>query len=356
MVITPEQYKTLVSLVVLRMPAAVDAQYISNITGPDLGAATPASTKLETIARWLVDQVLRRPTPNYFISVVTFANNMQAGIASLVALAETLSRDPSLWKPLSASRPDWAIDSDPLAIPDGRPFVDRLGFRQLLPRIGAPDTPGCVLVTGDTLGGKSYLSDFCRALMMEREGLKLAYARMPTTSVANDSVRGIAERLGFDLDVPVNHLPGEHAELERDAENLATWIARYSVDRAIPALVILDEFGRAASRAHHKFVAILASEVQNDPRVRARLRLVLIDYNKDRLASAGIKHEHYVLEPIESHHLETWFRTRHPGHAEYRYADAAQKIAARLPALQPSERMERLNNLVRAASKTFETA
>ena len=354
MLITPAQYATLRSLMVLRMPAAVDANFITNIPAPELAAKMPTSTRVGNIASWLVDEVLRRPKPDYFINVVYFANDMQPGMASLVALADSLSADPLLWTPLNSARPDWTIDSDPLDIADGRPFVDRRGFRELLPRLDAVDTPPCILVTGGTAEGKSYLYDFCRAFMMGREGVRVGYARIPPNAVDTSSPRALAERLALDLDLSFDDQPDEHAEPERDAENLATWIARYSPERAVPALAILDEFGRdGVSDAHHKFVTVLAQRIQQDPLIRTRLRLVLIDYDRDRLAKAGITHGHYVLEPVEPGHIETWFRMRHPNHPDYRYQNAAQKIADRLNQLQPTVRMERLNNLVRAASKTF---
>jgi hypothetical protein len=357
MLITPAQYTTLATLVGLRMPAAVDANYIANVAGPDLADKMPTSTQISTIARWLVDQVLRQPNPAYFIKVVGIADNGQPGIASLVALADSLSADPSRWMPLDTSRLDWTIDSDPLAIADGRPFVDRRGFRELLPRLGAEATPPCILVTGGAAEGKSYLYDFCRAFMMGREEMKVGYARIPPNAVGNSSLRALAERLALDLDLSFDDQPDEHAEPERDAENLATWIAHYSPERAIPALAILDEFGRpGVSAAHHRFVAMLARRLQDDPLVRARLRLVLIDYERDRLSEAGIEHGHYVLEPIELQHIETWFRMRHPGHADYRYGNAALRISDRLRNLQPTERMERLNNMVRAVSKKFAVA
>ncbi|WP_341887204.1 ATP-binding protein [Variovorax sp. YR752] len=351
---TPSQYTTLVTLVALRLPAAVDAGYVSNITGPDVAAKMPTSTRTDTVARWLVDEILRASTPAYFISVVEFANDLQSGAASLVTLANTLRTDPAQWQPLDGARPDWTVDSDPLAVADGRPFVDRRGFRELLPRFGVTGTPACILVTGDTAGGKSYLHDFCRALVAGREGLSIGYARVPSNDLANPSPRPLAERLALDLDVSIDAEPDEHGEPERDAENLATWIARYSVDRSIPALAILDEFGRSGvSPAHHKFVVTLARRVQDDARVRARLRVVLIDYQKERLSDAGIQYQHYVLEPIEASHLEMWFRMRFPGHENYRYETAAQRIADRVTKLAPAQRMEGLNNFVRAAALKF---
>jgi hypothetical protein len=142
--LTPAQYKTLVSLVTLRMPAAVDPGFVSNLTGPEVATKMPTSTTIDWIARWLVDAVLRHPTPVHFIAVVDFANDQQEGIKSLVILAEKLRVHASDWTPLVSARLDWTIDSDPLAILDGRPFVDRRGFRELLPRPGALDTPACI--------------------------------------------------------------------------------------------------------------------------------------------------------------------------------------------------------------------
>jgi hypothetical protein len=354
MLMTPEQYKTLVTLIGLRAPASIDGQYIQNLTGLHLTVGIPTATNTDTIARWLLDEVMRQPLPNSFVHLINVMNDEQPRMASLVALALELTNDPARWQPLNGARQDWSIESDPLAIADGRPFVDRRGFRALLPRFGAPDSPACVLVTGDSSAGKTYLHEFCRALVSGRNGMMIGYARVPSNGAAMESPRALAEKLALDLGVSFEYQPAEHAEPERDAENLATWVTHYLVERPVPALAILDEFGRTGlSAAHHKFVLALVRRLQSDAGVRARLRLVLIDYPRERLLDEDIAHEHYVLELIEPHHLATWFRNRYPGHPDYRYDTAAQKIAEKVVHMQPHERMERMNNLVRAAALSF---
>ncbi|WP_326540922.1 ATP-binding protein [Pseudorhodoferax sp.] len=351
---TPEQYKTLVTLIASRVPAAVDAQFVKNLTGLVLTAGIPTATTTDAVARWLLDEVMRQPVPQSFMMLVYAVNDQQQGAASLVEMADRLANDPTLWRPLDGARQDWSIDTDPLAVIDGRPFVDRRGFRALLPRFGAPDSPPCVLVTGDSSAGKSYLHEFCRALASGRNGQSIGYARVPSNGLATDTPRVLAEQLALDLELSFDSQPAEHAEPERDAENLAHWITHYLVERPVPALAILDEFGRPGlSDAHHRFVLTLARCQQDDARVRERMRLVLIDYPKERLLEAGIVHEHYVLELIEPHHLAAWFRSRYPGHPEYRYDSTAQRIAERMLQLQPHQRMNQMNNLVRAAAKQF---
>src|SRR5262249_24999074 len=153
------------------------------------------------------------------------------------------------------------------AVADGRPFVNRRGFRQLLPRLGAADTPSCVLVTGDPLEGKSFLSDFCRAFAMCRSDLKVGYARAPANAVYTNSPRNLITQLALDLGVVVDdENPVVHPEPERDAGNLANWIAQNTANRPLPSLAILDEFGRSGVKEpYHRFVTELSKYVQASP-------------------------------------------------------------------------------------------
>jgi hypothetical protein len=358
MMISQPQYRVLVPLLAVRLPAAIDGGIAAAYVGPEAAARMPAAPRLEIIAKWMIDEVLRQPTPDRFIYVVHTADDQQGGIASLVELAASLEANPSLWKPLGGARLDWALDADPLAVSDGRPFVDRRGFRQLLPRLGAADTPSCVLVTGDQLEGKSYLNDFCRAFATSRGDMKIGYARATSRVTYSDSPRNIVTTLAFDLDAPINEdEPLVHPEPERDAENLASWIARYIPERPVPALAILDEFGRAGVKeAYHRFIIALARNVQTDPRVARRLRVVLIDYDKDRLLRADIAHEHYVLEPVEAPQIADWFRRQYPGQLDIRYESAGKMIESKVLAKPRAERMEFLNNKVRDVCRAFDKA
>lgn len=356
--ISEPQYKVLVSLLAIKLPAGVDGTIAAVYVGQEAAARMPTASRLEPLAKWMIDEVLRQPTPEGFIYVVRVADDQQGGIASLVDLADRLSADPTLWRPLGGARLDWTLDADPLAVADGRPFLDRQGFRQLLPRLGAADTPSCVLVTGEPMAGKSYLSDFCHAFAMCRSDLKIAYVRAPANATYSESARNLATTLAIRLDIPLDdENPMVHPERERDAEILATWLVQNATSRTLPSLVILDEFGRpGVKEVYHRFVTVLAKEVQA-PEIAKRLRLVLIDYDRDRLSTSGITPAHYILEAIEAAQISDWFRKQYPGKPEIRYENVGNVIAAKMLARPQSERMEYLNNAVRqAALKSFESA
>lgn len=352
--ISQPQHKTLASLLFQRLPSPVDGQTVVGYLSEEVAFQLPSSTKNYITATWIIDQLLRQATPDRFVALVRVVDDQQAGMASLTKLADELEATPALWQPLGAAPAiDWAIDSDPLAIGDGRPFVDRVGFRSLLPRRGAADSPSCVLVTGDTGDGKSYLSDFCSAFAEGRDDLRIAYANAganPQHLVPRIPATTLALRLGVDFEAE----PVEHEELFRDAENLASWIVHYSPKRDIPAVIILDEFGReGVSEPVHKFIAMLVRSIQQDEAVRAKLRVILIDYDRSRLITEKLEHELYVLEAVEPAHVADWFRRCFPNHPDYRYDSTAQSIVTQVAALERSQRMRTINLKMQVAGQKF---
>ena len=115
---------------------------------------------------------------------------------------------------------DWAMEADPLVTLDEMAFVDRTAFRGLLPRITKPDTPACVVVSGEPQSGKSYLAEFCHAFARARPGIRISCVeRKGHPSWAR--ARTLARQLGDKLGTPRRKKPPEHEEDERDAHNLA---------------------------------------------------------------------------------------------------------------------------------------
>lgn len=154
------------------------------------------------VATWIIDQVLRQPTPTRFVQMVRVLDNNSGNLKTLIALVDMLQADPAKWAPAGAAPTfDWTVDADPLAIVDGRPFIDRIGFRHWLPRQGMVDTPSCIVVIGDSGAGKSYLHEFCKAFSTARQGFRLAHASLAGSSTAEFTARTVARELAFGLRV-----------------------------------------------------------------------------------------------------------------------------------------------------------
>lgn len=350
-----EDQQVLAAFLFNALPISVSGGVVAGYVGPTVAVRIDAFEKTHNISEWIVDQVLRLPKPDKFIALVRAVDNSDAALQSLAALADDLQQGRKEWIPLViAATLDWALIADPLTIRDGRPFIDRSGFRALLPRRGAEDSPFCLLVAGDTGGGKSYLHDFCDAFAIARPGFRLGHAKVGGNSPSQLEARIVARELSLGLGVPQATIPPQHEEPERDAENLAAWIARYTPEAPMPAVAILDEFGRAElAKSVHKFIAQLALRLQDDEKARARLRLVLMGYDAARLQTAGVQFKLHVLEPVERGDVSTWFRMRYPNHPDYRYdtaADVVHKSASQSPL---SQRMLVLNQEVRAAALEF---
>lgn len=353
--ISNDQQKALVDLVFNQLPVNVTVGFLQ-ATFPEINLRNiRPQDKTIAIANWIVDQALRASNPTAFIDLVAVAVGPSGALASISTLADDLTAYPQNWVPLgSVPSFDWSLDADPLDILDGRPFIDRQGFREKLPRAGAPESPNCLLVKGDTKGGKSYLHDFCRALKESRQGFNVGYAYPFGLPPPVIEVRMVASEIAFGLNTDVRGRPDQHEEPERDAENLAHWIAHYTPESNVPAVAILDAFGHPdMAAAVNRFILTLAAEVQNKPSVRAKLRLVLTDFDESKLLTAGIRFESYVLEPIEAPDIAAWLRKRYPLQPDYRYDDTAATIigtAARFPI---GQRMMFLNQLVRIAGREF---
>jgi hypothetical protein len=353
--ISNDQQKALANLVFQQLEVNVTVGFLQT-TFPTVDLHNiRTQDRTIAIANWIVDQVLRAPSPTGFIDLVEVAVGPSGGLPSVSTLADELAANPRSWVPLgSVPSFDWSIEEDPLDIPDGRPFIDRKGFREKLPRAGATQSPNCLLVKGDTKGGKSYLHDFCKALKESRQGFSVGYTYSFGLPPADVEVRMIANELSFGLNTDQRGRPDPHEEPERDAENLARWIAHYTPESPVPAVAILDEFSHPdLAESVHRFILELAGELQRNETVRAKLRLVLTDYDEGRLSKAGISFESYVLEPIGAPDIADWLRKRFPQQPDYRYDQAATTIvgaAARYPA---GQRMLFLNQLVRSAARDF---
>ena len=354
--ISSDEYEALIRLLQADLPASADGARLLGYVGPEAADRVPTATHLRALARWIVDEVLRQPTPDRFVFIVKSLDVGRLGIASLVALADGLDNGAIAWAPLAGASLDWAIDADPLTVAPNRPFIDRRGFRQLLPRAGACDTPACTVVSGERFQGKSYLKDFCLAFSGSRGGrLAVAYTRFPESGAYDGSARIYALEIAEALSVSAQDEPPEAADDERDALGLANWIGHYQPERAMPALVIFDEFGKAeVSDAQHRFIIELARLVQTDGWVRRRLRLILIDYPVDRLSWEGIVYEPHVLELVESTHIADWLRKTFPGRPPFLYENSAARIQRKLdlhmagaPPGAPMQRMKLLDLALR---------
>src|SRR5262245_39000740 len=105
MMISEPQYRTLVALLVSILPVVVNGQTIVDFVGEAAAPRVPTAARLDTVARWIVDEVLRQTKPDRFVRVIRVVDNEDARISSLVELANRLDSDPAKWKPLGGARP-----------------------------------------------------------------------------------------------------------------------------------------------------------------------------------------------------------------------------------------------------------
>jgi hypothetical protein len=356
--LTRPQHQILTQLVFARLSANSDTMTISTWVGPEAVLRLPATTHVLQIAEWIVDTVLEQPEPGRLIHVIRVADNQQPGIESLLDLANRLEQEPIAWVPsVLGDAVSWAVEADPLTVADGGPFLDRLNFRQLLPRFGANlATPSCTLVSGDPGTGKTYLQDFCKSFAARRKDLAVGYSKLGSSGLKDFPPRIPAVELAQGLGTDLTKAPTPHADQHRDAKNLAAWIAAYTPLRRVPALAILDDFGATElNEAVHTLVLELVRLIQTDDKAKEKLRVVLLGYDPQRLTNEGLQYEPHILEYVDTSHIEQWLRLRFPGHAEYRYQGAIEALEAQQVPARGSTRLRTLNTLVQLISGQFQT-
>ena len=357
MIAEPQQ-TALKILLMPRLGANPTNVVVAPFVGQTLARQLPVSSAVIHVAEWIVDQALAQDGPDMLINIIRRLDDGSSHVASLVDLADALEADPSTWV-VPESRVDWSLDSDPLQVLDGRPFVDRMGFRRLIPRLGADGTtPACTIVQGEDGHGKSYLTEFCKGLAShwgrrQADLLRVGLSQCPSSTLAELTPDVPAVDLAAGLGTDLAMMPRPHEDEHRFARNLASWIAETTPAGPLPALAIFDGFARAGVPAPVRtFIEELVRSVQQNPDVSARLRIMLLGYDAGRLESKNLFFERCVLEHVGAEHLEQWFRKRYPGQPNYRYEETVDLIQERLPA-DGSMRMRRLCTLVRVAGAGF---
>jgi len=354
--LTPSQRDILAQLIAAQLPQPLSAQGVSTWVGSLQAAVemTFAPTPLEN-ARAIISVVLALSTPNQLIYVIGRADSQQPGFQSLLDLRAQLQADPSQWVPAGVSQViAWSVESDPLTVDDGRPFVDRKDFRNLLPRLHKLDTPNCLLIQGDEGAGKSYLHDFCKSVVNGRKGsFFVGYTKLGSSGLATLPPRLPAMEIAAGLGTAVEGMPTEHEDPHRDAKNLAAWIAHFTPKRPVPGLAVFDDVGASGvNEAVHTFIHELIGFIQTNSSVADRLRVVLIGYDPQRLIDKDLKYQTHILEHVYAPQIDEWLRQRYPNRPNYLYEDTARQIAARIPQAG-STRMRSLCNHLHLLSGKF---
>jgi hypothetical protein len=324
--LTASQRDVLALLFAAKLPNPLTAERASIWVGSVQAAAEMsfAPTPLEN-ARLIINVVLALPTPAQLIAVITEADNAQSGFQSLLDLKARLEADPSQWAPTGV-RPGmaWSIDSDPLIVDDGRPFVDRKNFRDLLPRLHKLNTPTCLLIEGDEGTGKSYLHEFCKSCVKGRKGsFFVGYTKLGSNELATSPARLPAMDIASGLETALEAYPAEQADPHRDAKNLAAWIINFTPKRAVPGLAVFDDVGTSGvDEAVHTLIYELIESIQKNPPVADRLRVVLIGYDPQRLVAKNLQYATHILEHVDTPQIDEWLRMRYPNRPDYLRAAA----------------------------------
>jgi hypothetical protein len=358
--LSPSQYYVLLVTLLQRLPGNPGPAMVAPYVGAELTLEMPVVQSVRDAARWILDQVLAQPQPRLLIRLIRMVDDGDVRMASLVEVAESLDADPARWRSTTPTgEVDWSPLGDPLQVRDGRPFVDRNGFRGLIPRVGSPESPPCTVVLGDSGHGKTYLYEFLKQLADQwgQDTLRVAYSACPSSNPSELDAEMIAFDLAPDLRTDFSKKPRRHEDPHRYARNLVHWICDATPAGPLPSLVILDGFDhRSLGDDVHTFIEGLIESVQTDPDVTARLRVLLLGYDVGRLESRGLELTSSVLEWVDEGAIAQWFRKRYPNEPEYRYNDTAAQIHEMLPE-EGSLRMRNLCSLVRMiARQGFEGA
>lgn len=356
--LSPPQSQTLTQLVFAKLGVNPSSDEISVWVGRQAVWQLPTANRVLQVAEWIVATVLDQPTPDDLIRVIRSADNQQPGFESLLELAKRLQMDPGAWVPGRRGGPDdWTIKADPLTVGDGEPFLDRLQFRQFLPRIGQDLTmPRCMLVTGDPGSGKSYLQDFCKSFAARRKDFVVGYTKLGSSGLQDFSPRIPSMDLANGLRPDMSKVPSVHADQHRDAKNLAAWITAFTPQRPVPALAILDDFGATQlNEAVHTFVLELVRLVQTDDIAASKIRVVLLGYDPRRLTEEKLQYETHILEHVDTEHIDEWLRLRFPNQPDYRYQLAVEELAKKIPERGPT-RLRLLNIWLNLISAQFKAA
>ena len=218
--VTENQQRALKVLLVPRLGSNPSSAVVEPFVGAELSLRLPVSTAVIQVAEWVIDQTLSQDQPTLLIKLIRRLDDGSARVASLVDLADELEADPSCWQAPSTTV-DWSLDGDPLQVIDGRPFVDRSAFRQLIPRLGSSDpTPSCTVVLGDDGHGKTYLTEFCKGLASHWERkqpnlLRVGFSQCPTSTLSDLTPDLLAIDLATGLDADFALMPRPHEDEHR---------------------------------------------------------------------------------------------------------------------------------------------
>ena len=365
-ILTVAQREALKGVVARRLPANPTIRNIEAYLPPALAEQMPSGIALD-IADWVISTALAQKTCDALVTIIRVLDTHDETLSSLVKLAGDLDNGTIQWQiSLSAGTIDWTVEGDPLQVADGRPFVDRAGFRQLLPRLGAIDTPNCIVVKGDYGYGKSYLQEYLKMLARHWTGpgenrmLRVGISEFRSGQGSELSPGIPARELGVGLEL--RRPPKAHADLHRYARNLAAWIAGEVPAGPLPALAIFDGYDDSeVSGPVQTLIEELISIVQTDARAGSRLRVILLGYDTGRLDKyglqykqdkIGLQYQQYVLEHVDDKEIARWFQKRHPGQQSFRYEDAVDLIREEVPA-DGSLRMRHLCVMMQSLSAEF---
>ncbi|MBR0820268.1 hypothetical protein [Bradyrhizobium liaoningense] len=353
--LSPPQRQVLARLILDQLSTSPSVQEIGTWVVPSARFEVPNSGFTINLAEWIVTSALAQSTPDQLVVVIRRADNQQPGIESLLALATQLENTPNIWVPVAFSAViSWSPNDDPLTVLDGRPFVDRANFRDLLPRTQQPDTPKCVLVQGEEGHGKSYLHDFCRSFAEGRRDFFVGYTKIGSSGLASLSPRDLAIEIGGGLDTNFNSFPPDHADPHRHAKDLASWVLSFTPKRRVPGLAVFDDVGASGvNDGVRTFIHTLIRSVQDDAAAAEKLRVVLIGYDEKRLQSEKLNYQTYVLEYVDSAAVELWLRKQYPGRPDYLYEETIKQLNVRVP-LSGSTRMRSLCNHLHSLRGKFQ--
>ena len=350
--LSPIQRAVLTAFFVDRLPSNPAVGQLSIFVGEDVARQLPTLPSIKAIVDWLIDKALNQDVPDCLINIIRTVDDGNIEFAAIVAIAERLEADASVWSEWRNAESLGALD--PLHVHDGRPFLDRDLFRNYLPRADIEETSNCILVEGGSGSGKSYLYEYLKRLANVRKNFEIGFAAVGASNARGMSPQIVATAVAAGLKINFQHKPREHEDPTRYAKNLATWLIEDAPERTAPSIVVLDGFDAdGVSAPMFTFIEELISGVANDDEAKKRLCILLLGYDVARLQDLNLEFERCTLEYVDRTHISAWLKQKYPGLPGYRYDDTADWVIEQIPT-GGETRLLMLNSFVQAASAQFE--
>lgn len=327
MLLTDEQHKQVVTLIMAHLGGAGHGPMAWDLFGPEAVQAVPAGLNDYQYAKWMLDRSLRQATPDPFIKIVLTVD-FPGEIGEVRKLVDDLGSGRRAWS---------GVGVDELWMPAESPFADREDLRTSLRDIARGGGPVVSTIDGPAGHGKRTMCGYIDACA-RKHGVYLPVVEHLQRLHDNRFVDFLADLLRSKLRVTVP--PAIDPEPERRAVTLAMNLADFAINSPVPVWFVANLVEPDQDAGVVKFLGVLMGQIHENPLLKAKLRMtVLADFAAVELENMPGSDSRYTLAEIAETEIADWLEAVVPGKGEARYRQTARQVVTVVTALQPTPRM-----------------